>query len=146
MSMHIRVINEKNIKNNNWYCIYYIYINNTYVDNRIIKYRFNKDTWKYFEQGGGIGAKGKYQEWLEEDKLILLEGWKRDGLTDEQIAHNIGINTATLYDWKKKYTKISEALKKGREISDYIIENALFQRARGYTATVKKAIKVKKPY
>ena len=51
-----------------------------------------------------------------------------------------------MYDWKKKYTKISEALKKGREISDYIIENALFQRARGYTATVKKAIKVKKPY
>ena len=51
-----------------------------------------------------------------------------------------------MYDWKKKYTKISEALKKGREISDYIIENALFQRAKGYTATVKKAIKVKKPY
>lgn len=24
--------------------IIYIYINNTYVDNRIIKYRFNKDT------------------------------------------------------------------------------------------------------
>lgn len=51
-----------------------------------------------------------------------------------------------MYDWRKKYPKISEALKKGREISDYIIENALFQRARGYTATVKKAIKVKKPY
>ena len=30
-------------------------------------------------------AKGKYQEWLEPDGLLKLEGWARDGLTDEQI-------------------------------------------------------------
>ena len=46
-------------------------------------------------------AKGKYQEWLEPDGLLLLEGWARDGLSDEQIAHNMGIVTSTLYDWKK---------------------------------------------
>ena len=27
----------------------------------------------------------KIDEWLQPDKLILLEGWARDGLTDEQI-------------------------------------------------------------
>ena len=58
----------------------------------------------------------------------------------------MGISRKTLIEWKSKYSDISDALKKGREISDYIIENALFQRAKGYTATVKKAIKVKKPY
>ena len=58
----------------------------------------------------------------------------------------MGISYSTLREWKKKYSALSAALKKGREISDYIIENALFQRAKGYTATVKKAIKVKKPY
>ena len=58
----------------------------------------------------------------------------------------MGISYSTLKEWVKKYSAISAALKKGREISDYIIENALFQRAKGYTATVKKAIKVKKPY
>lgn len=58
----------------------------------------------------------------------------------------MGISRSTLNEWRGKYSDISDALKKGREISDYIIENALFQRARGYTATVKKAIKVKKPY
>ena len=58
----------------------------------------------------------------------------------------MGIGIRTLYEWREKYPQISHALKKGREISDFIIENALFQRARGYTATVKKAIKVKKPY
>ena len=31
-------------------------------------------------------AKGKYQEWLEPEGLLKLEGWARDGLTDEQIA------------------------------------------------------------
>ena len=61
-------------------------------------------------------ALGKINEWLEKDKLILLEGWARDGLTDEQIAKNIGINRTTLYDWKKKETNIADALKKGKEV------------------------------
>ena len=43
-------------------------------------------------------AKSKINEWLQEDKLILLEGWARDGLTEEQIAKNIGINRSTLWD------------------------------------------------
>lgn len=77
-------------------------------------------------------AKGKYQRWLEPDGLILLEGWARDGLTDEQIAHNCGCNIATLYEWKKKYPEISEAIKKGKEVVDYEVENALLKRALGY--------------
>ena len=60
---------------------------------------------------------------------MLLEGWARDGLTDEQIAHNIGINVATLYGWKKKYSEINNALKKGKEVIDYLVENALCKNA-----------------
>ena len=78
-------------------------------------------------------ANGKYQQWLELEGLTLLEGWARDGLTDEQIAGNIGINTSTLYDWKNKFSKISEALKKGKEVVDIQVENALLKRALGYT-------------
>ena len=77
-------------------------------------------------------ANGKYQQWLEPEGLTLLEGWARDGLTDEQIAVNIGINTSTLYDWKNKFPKISEALKKGKEVVDIQVENALLKRALGY--------------
>lgn len=77
-------------------------------------------------------AKGKYQRWLEPDGLLLLEGWARDGLTDEQLAGKMGINPATLYDWKNKYPKISEALKKGKEVVDIQVENALLKRALGY--------------
>ena len=74
----------------------------------------------------------KINEWLENDKLILLEGWARSGLTDEQIAKNIGINRTTLYDWKKKEVNIADALKKGKEVIDFEVENALLKRALGY--------------
>ena len=77
-------------------------------------------------------AKGKFQRWLEPDGLLLLEGWARDGLTDEQIATNCGITATTLYDWKNRFPKISEALKKGKEVVDIQVENALLKRALGY--------------
>lgn len=80
-------------------------------------------------------ARGKFEYWLTEDGLTLLEGLARDGLTDEQLAERIGINRATLYDWKKKYPNISDALKKGKEIVDIQVENALLKRALGYSYT-----------
>ena len=67
----------------------------------------------------------KYEYWLEEDGQLLLSAWARDGLTDEQIADNMGIAPSTLYDWKKKFPEISETLKKSKEIADIEVENAL---------------------
>ncbi len=67
--------------------------------------------------------------------MTLLEGWARDGLTDAQIASNIGINTATLYDWKKRYPELNNALKKGKEVVDYAVENALLKKALGGDVT-----------
>lgn len=80
-------------------------------------------------------ANGKYQRWLEPDGLLLLEGWARDGLTDEQIAHNMGIATGTLYAWKKAHHEISESLKRGKDVVDIEVENALLKRALGYEYT-----------
>ena len=77
-------------------------------------------------------AKGKYQEWLEADNLILIEDWARQGLTDEQIAKNIGISKVTFYDWLKKYPNISNSLKKGKAPIDFEVENALLKRALGF--------------
>lgn len=77
-------------------------------------------------------AKGKYEYWLTLEGLLKLEGWARDGLTDEQIATNIGITAKTLYDWKKKYSNICEALKRGKDVVDRQVENALLKRALGY--------------
>lgn len=80
-------------------------------------------------------AKGKYQRWLEPDGLTLLEGWARDGLTDEQTAKKMGITAKTLYEWKNRYSEICEALKKGKEVVDYEVENALLQSARDGNTT-----------
>ncbi|WP_375103781.1 helix-turn-helix domain-containing protein [Paenibacillus sp. RS8] len=77
-------------------------------------------------------AKGKYHEWLTPEGLALLEGWARDGLTDEQIADNMGIKRPTLYEWKKRHPDISDTLKKGKEVIDRHVENALLKRALGY--------------
>ncbi len=74
-------------------------------------------------------ARGKFEYWLTEDGLTLLEGWARDGLTDEQIAHNAGVTAKTLYEWKNKYRDICEALKKGKEIVDFEVESALLNKA-----------------
>lgn len=88
-------------------------------------------------------AKGKYERWITKEGLALIEGWAHDGLTDEQIAHNMGIKRQTLYDWKKRYPDISDTLKKGKEVVDYQVENALLKRALGYTFTEKKYESVK---
>lgn len=88
-------------------------------------------------------AKGKYAEWLTPDGLLLLEGWARDGLTDEQIARNIGITVKTLYEWKLRYSEICEALKKGKAPVDFQVENALFKSAIGFSVTLKKPVKVR---
>ena len=63
---------------------------------------------------------------------MRLEGWARDGLTDEQIARNVGINPATLYKWIERFSEIGEALKRGKAPVDFEIENALRKRALGY--------------
>lgn len=88
-------------------------------------------------------AKGKYQKWLEPDSLILLEGWARNGLTDKQIAKNIGISEQTLNVWKNRFPSFSESLKRGKEVVDIMVENAMLKSALGHVVKVKKPIKLK---
>lgn len=87
-------------------------------------------------------AKGKYADWLTPEGLLKIEGWARDGLTDEQISRNIGIGTTTLYRWKDEFEEIRESLKRGKEVVDRQVENALLKRALGYeyTETTREAV------
>lgn len=75
--------------------------------------------------------------------MLRLEGWARDGLSDEQIANNAGIAAGTLYAWMNAYPEIREAIKKGKAPCDIEIENKLFESAKGYTYTVSEPIKIK---
>jgi hypothetical protein len=91
-------------------------------------------------------AKGKYQEWLEPEGLLRIEGWARDGLTDEQIAQNMGVAYSTFRTWRDKYSALSAVLKKNKDVADRQVENSLFERALGGTHEVRKTFKVKEKY
>lgn len=83
----------------------------------------------------GVSCIAKYNDWLTPEGLLRIEGWAKDGLTDEQIAQKMNISTASLYNWKKDHLEILEALKKGKEVVDRMVENALLKRALGYSYT-----------
>lgn len=76
-------------------------------------------------------AKSKYETNVK-DKLLLVEAWARNGLTDEQIAKNLDISKDSFYKYKKKHTDFSDSLKRGKEVIDFEVENALLKRALGY--------------
>ena len=80
-----------------------------------------------------IGRTGKFAEWLTPDGLTMIEGFARDGLTDPQIANNMGIGLRTLYEWYERFPQIAHAVKKGKAPVDIQVENALLKRALGYT-------------
>lgn len=75
--------------------------------------------------------KGKYYTHVE-PKLFLVECWARDGLIDEQIAKNLGVAYSTFRNYKNKHLALSASLKKGKEVVDFEVENALLKRALGY--------------
>lgn len=86
-------------------------------------------------------AKSKWDS--VKDKLTLVEAWARDGLIDEQIMAKLGISKPTFYEYQKKYPNFLNAIKRGKEIVDVEVENALLQKALGFKETIKKGIKVK---
>jgi hypothetical protein len=73
------------------------------------------------------------KEKLKVDKMLvlLLEGMARDGLTDEQIAGELGISTRSLYHYLNKYPELKEAISKSKVKHDYKVENALLKKALG---------------
>lgn len=77
-------------------------------------------------------ARGKYVEWLTEEGLALIGGWAKDGLIDEEIAHNMGIAYSTFRTWKDKYQEISAVLRANKAVVDRRVENSLLKRALGY--------------
>lgn len=69
--------------------------------------------------------------------VVQLEAWARNGLTDEQIAANMGVNVATLYRYKQSYCEICNALKRGKEIVNIQVENAITQEKSRLLRNVK---------
>lgn len=79
-----------------------------------------------------MARKSKADEWLTPDGLLRVKGWARDGLTDEQIAHNMGCSYSTFRVWLGHYSALSAALQQGKAPVDLEVENALLKRALGF--------------
>ena len=75
--------------------------------------------------------------------MLRVKGWARDGLIDEQIAHNMGIAYSTFREWVDRFPALAAALKEGKAPVDLEVENALLKSALGYTVTLRKPIKVR---
>lgn len=74
-------------------------------------------------------VKPQIEDWIDEEHLNKIEDWAANGLTVEQIAKNIGISTASLYNWREQEPAILEAIKRGRDTCVDLVENALFKSA-----------------
>lgn len=79
-----------------------------------------------------------------EANLDNIEKWTANGLTVKQIATNLGLSDRTLYrHMRQTDSRLSQSVKKGREVAVTEIEGAMFNSAKGYTRIVKKYYKVK---
>lgn len=76
---------------------------------------------------------GKYKYWLKCENLAKVTKWAKEGLFDRQIAQKMEISHETFYKWIKNYPEFADAIKKGKEIADKEIVNALYKRALGYS-------------
>lgn len=66
------------------------------------------------------------------DFPLLAQGHARQGLSDQQIAYNLGIHVATYYRYQNEHQEFREAILKGKRPVDIEVENALLKRALGY--------------
>lgn len=83
-------------------------------------------------------ARPKPQDYMTEEVLTRIKGWAMDGLTEEQIAENLGISLKSLGRWKLDKNEpdglslIGRALKTSKEIADRNVEGALYKSAMGF--------------
>lgn len=89
-------------------------------------------------------AKSKINQVLE--KLKDIELWASMGLSESQIAFNLGISRASLENYKKANLDILNSLKRGKSQADFKVENALYKKATGYTIKKVGIIKCKDIY
>ena len=66
-------------------------------------------------------------------QLSAIENWARQGLTELQIAKNLGIGVSTLSEYKVRYSELADALKNGKAVIVSEIENALVKKALGFS-------------
>lgn len=65
-------------------------------------------------------------------KLALVKGWRRRGLSHQEIADNLGISLRSFDNYMKRYEEFANAVEEGAEECEVHVENAMVKRALGY--------------
>ena len=78
-----------------------------------------------------MGRKSKYDEFCA-PHIEEIKKWVAAGATDEEVAKALEISITTLYDYKKKYPKFSDAFARGRAKVVIDIKAALLKKALGF--------------
>ncbi len=80
--------------------------------------------------------KDKYKRQVE-PRLTEVKVWARNGVGDKDIAKKLVISYNTFLNYRKKYKDLENALLEGKKQACTIIENSLYELAKGgeYTET-----------
>lgn len=86
------------------------------------------------------GRPSKYESDVK-PRFNEITEWLQIGATDKEIADNLGINKATMCEYKKRYSEFNELIKSGRKMPVQTIKAALFKRATGFSYSEKKIVR-----
>ena len=70
--------------------------------------------------------------WLTPEGLEKVYQWGSQGLTDEDIAFNMGLAVSTIARWKNWYPELKKAINDAKVPVNQRVESALYRRAMGY--------------
>lgn len=74
-------------------------------------------------------ARIDYSWWKSDEGVKIIGMWKKNGMTNKEIADKIGIAEATLYRWSNENESLNDNLKYTRELSNTELENKAYEMA-----------------
>ena len=77
------------------------------------------------------GRPSKYETDVK-PRFDEITEWLKIGATDKEVAENLGINKATICEYKKRFPEFNELIKCSRKQPIQAIKAALFKRATGF--------------
>lgn len=77
------------------------------------------------------GRKSKYD--IVKDNFPSIKKWLKEGVTERQIAKNLGIAMSSWSLYKTQYSELTELIKNSRETVIEDLRGALLKRALGFT-------------
>ena len=79
------------------------------------------------------GQKKRKAFWLSEEGLILIAGWRRNGVALTEIAtKHIGVSKTAFWGWYRESEELRKACAVAKDVADSAVEDALWRRAVGY--------------